>query len=116
MICTNPDLVVYRGNKQEYCACKIAEIFESLGGNVIYYGKPYREIYDFCMKKKETILVIGDIIKTDIKGANNMKLDSLLITNGIHNKDFLNLPLKSYDKVLKKYKTKTNYYQKVLKW
>jgi len=116
MICTNPDLVVYRGNNQEYCAGKIAEIFESIGGNVIYYGKPYREIYDFCMKKKETILVIGDNIKTDIKGANNMKLDSLLITNGIHNKDFLNLPLKSYDKVLKKYKTKTNYYQKVLKW
>ena len=29
-------------------------------------------------------LVIGDNLKTDIKGANNMKLDSLFITSGVH--------------------------------
>ena len=46
------------------------------------------------MKK---LLIIGDNIRTDIKGANNMKLDSLLITNGIHKKEFLNQTTKNYD-------------------
>ena len=45
-----------------------------------------------------------------------MKFDSLFITNGIHKKDFLNLSIKSYDKVLRKYGTKTNYYQEKLIW
>ena len=76
----------------------------------------YPEIYKFCIKRNEKILVIGDNIRTDIQGANNMKFDSLLITNGIHKKDFLNLPIKNYDKVLDKYGVKTNYYQERLIW
>ena len=45
-----------------------------------------------------------------------MKFDSLFITDGIHKKEFLNLSVENYDKVLKKYKTKTNYYQERLSW
>ena len=115
-ICTNPDIIVYRGNKKEYCAGKLAEIFIKLGGKVIYFGKPYPEIYNFCIKKNENVLVIGDTIKTDINGANNMGLDSLLITQGIHNDEFSNLKFEEYDKVLKKYNSKTNFYQKSLTW
>ena len=116
MVCTNPDLVVHRGSNKEYCAGTVAAIFEELGGKVIYFGKPYKEIYNFCIKKNETVLVIGDNIRTDIKGANNMKYDSLFITGGIHKDEFLNLSLDKYDKILEKYKTKTNYYQKELMW
>ena len=116
MVCTNPDLVVYRGNKKEYCAGTLAEIFRKMGGKVIYFGKPHPEIYNFCKKNNEKILVIGDNIRTDIKGANNMKFDSLFITGGIHKKEFTNLSLKNYEKVFKKYKVKTNYYQKELTW
>ena len=44
-------------------------------------------------------LVIGDNLKTDIKGANNMKLDSIFITSGVHkdkavNEKFINDLLK----------------------
>ena len=116
MVCTNPDLIVYRGSKKEYCAGTLAAIFQELGGEVVYFGKPYPEIYKFCVKKSETVLVIGDNIRTDIKGANNMQFDSLFITNGIHKNEFLNLPLKDYDKILDKYKAKTNYYQEKLTW
>ena len=116
MICANPDLIVHRGPKQEYCAGTLAEVFKEQGGEVIYFGKPYPEIYKFCIKKNEKILVIGDSIQTDIKGANNMELDSLLITSGIHTKDFLNISLSDYDKILKRYETKTNYYQAKLTW
>ena len=116
MICTNPDLIVHRGSKKEYCAGTLAEIFKQLGGKVIYFGKPHPEIYKFCVKKNEKILVIGDNIRTDIKGANNMKFDSLFITNGVHKHEFLHLPLQNYDKILEKYETKTNFYQERLIW
>ena len=36
MICTNPDLVVDRGEVREFCAGTIAKIFEKLGGEVKY--------------------------------------------------------------------------------
>ena len=116
MICTNPDLIVYRGSKREYCAGSLAAVFEKMGGKVVYFGKPYPEIYNFCIKKNENILAIGDNIRTDIKGANNMKFDSLFITEGIHKKEFSNLPIEDYDKILKKYGAKTNYYQERLSW
>jgi len=116
MICTNPDLVVHRGLKKEYCAGTLASIFEEQGGKVIYFGKPYPEIYKFCIKKNERVLVIGDNIQTDIRGANNMSFDSLFIINGIHKDEFSNLDINNYDKILEKYKTKTNYYQESLTW
>ena len=116
MVCTNPDLVVHRGEKQEYCAGTIAKIFNELGGHVIYFGKPYPDIYNFCIQKDERVLAIGDNIRTDIKGANNMKFDSLFIINGVHKKEFMNIPVESYDKILNSYETKTTYYQERLDW
>jgi len=116
MICTNPDLVVYRGEKQEYCAGTIAKIFNELGGQVIYFGKPYPDIYNFCIQKDERVLAIGDNIRTDIKGANTMKFDSLFIINGVHKNEFLNTPTENYDKILDSYETRTTYYQERLDW
>ena len=116
MVCTNPDLVVHRGSSKEYCAGALAAIFEKLGGKVVYFGKPYPAIYNFCIKKNETVLAIGDNIRTDIKGANNMKFDSLIITGGVHKDEFLNLTLDKYDKILEQYRTKADYYQKRLTW
>ena len=116
MVCTNPDLIVHRGSSKEYCAGTLAAIFEELGGEVIYFGKPYPAIYNFCIKKNETVLVIGDNVRTDIKGANNMKYDSLFITGGVHKDEFLNLSLDKYDKILEQYKIKTDYYQERLTW
>jgi len=66
MICTNPDLMVHRDFELEYCAGTLAEIFKDLGGKVIYFGKPHPEIYKFCIKKDEKVLIIGDNIRTDI--------------------------------------------------
>ena len=53
MICTNPDLVVDRGEKREYCAGAVAEVFENLGGKVIYFGKPYSQVYIQSIKSKK---------------------------------------------------------------
>ena len=116
MVCTNPDLDVYRGSKRECCAGTIAALFEKLGGEVVYFGKPYPEIYKFCYKEGDKVLVIGDNIRTDIKGANNMKFDSLFIRGGIHKDEFLNPNIESYKFFLNKYKVKINYHQERLRW
>jgi len=114
MICTNPDLVVDRGKKREYCAGTVARVFENLGGKVVYFGKPYPEVYNQAMDNSEKkIIAIGDNLNTDIKGANNMKYDSLFITNGIHRDE---IEKKGIEKVLKNYNVKTNFTQTELQW
>ena len=89
-ICTNPDLTVHRGDIEELCAGALAKTFETLGGEVIYYGKPYKEIYEMCFDIKEKVLAIGDNLRTDIKGANNLNIDSLFIYNGVHKNEIKN--------------------------
>src|SRR6201987_5684856 len=46
LICANPDIVVERGDRLIYCAGAIAELYRELGGEVIFYGKPYPPIYE----------------------------------------------------------------------
>ncbi len=114
MICTNPDLVVDRGEEREYCAGSVAMIFENLGGKVIYFGKPYAQVYNESTDiKKKNIIAIGDNLRTDIKGAIDMNYDSLFITQGIHKNEIQKEGLES---VLKKYKVKSTYHQLKLKW
>ena len=114
MICTNPDLIVDRGEQREYCAGSVAKSFEEIKGKVIYFGKPHPPVYNLSTNiKNKRVLCIGDNLNTDIKGANIQNFDSLLITNGIHRKEILELELNN---VLKKYKVNVDYNQKNLKW
>ena len=114
MICTNPDLIVDRGNIREFCAGSVAMVFEKMGGNVIYFGKPYPEVYNQSFKNKgKKILSIGDNLNTDIKGANLLNYDSLLISNGIHKNEIRD---KGLEETVKSYETICNYTQSELKW
>ena len=114
MICTNPDLIVDRGKKREYCAGSVAMTFEKLGGEVIYFGKPYPEVYyQAISNNKKKVIAIGDNLRTDIKGANNMNYDSLVITSGVHKKEFKK---EGIEKVLKNYNVKATFSQSILKW
>ena len=114
LICTNPDLTVHRGDLEEYCAGSVAKIFESMGGQTIYFGKPYKEIYKMCFNKKERVVAIGDNLSTDIKGANEMKIDSIFISNGVHRSEFIEES--ELSALSNKYKVKFNYYQSELVW
>ena len=97
LLCANPDLVVDVGDKREMCAGSLALMYEEMGGKVIYFGKPhnniYQDVYSFLNKvdKPEagSILCIGDGLNTDIRGANNEKLDSLLVVGGLLKKRHL---------------------------
>ena len=50
-ICANPDRVVQRGDKLIFCAGALADLYESLGGEVIMAGKPFAPIYDLAIAK-----------------------------------------------------------------
>ena len=114
LICTNPDLIVHRGSEEELCAGSIAKVFEDIGGEVIYFGKPHKEVYNMCFNSKEKVLAIGDNLRTDIKGANNLKIDCIFISNGVHRKEFNNFS--ELNKLLEKYDVKANFFQKELRW
>jgi HAD superfamily hydrolase (TIGR01459 family) len=114
MICTNPDLIVDRGNKRELCAGSVALIFEKMGGEVIYFGKPYSQVYNQSINNKnKKVLSIGDNLNTDIKGANILNYDSLLISNGIHKNEIIK---EGINVVSKKYEVIVNFIQTELKW
>ena len=94
MVCANPDVVVERGHELVYCAGAIADLYGSLGGEVLYAGKPYRPIYDQALAVAEKlrggttplrrVLAIGDLVRTDLTGAAGLGIDCLFVTAGIH--------------------------------
>ena len=114
LICTNPDLIVHKGEIAEFCAGTIAKIFESIGGESIYFGKPYKEIYLMCFKKNEKVIAIGDNLNTDIRGANNLNIDSIFISDGVHRTEFKDES--ELETLSFKYKVKANYFQSQLIW
>jgi len=114
MICTNPDLIVDRGDKRELCAGSVALVFEKMGGEVLYYGKPFPEVYNQSIdNNKKRVLSIGDNLNTDIKGANLLNYDSLIISNGVHRDE---IKKEGIDIVSKKYNVIVNFIQTELKW
>jgi len=69
--------------------------------NPIYLGKPYPAIYShtqqvlqnkyskYSFNNNKRILIVGDSLKSDILGANNMGYTSALLLTGITNEDHL---------------------------
>src|SRR4051812_31953684 len=89
MHCLNPDRMVMRGGVPEACAGAIAEVYEALGGQVTWYGKPHKTIYDHALHlagdpPPQQVLAVGDGLQTDILGAALMGFDAVFVTGGIH--------------------------------
>ncbi|MBR0873892.1 TIGR01459 family HAD-type hydrolase [Bradyrhizobium tropiciagri] len=98
LVCANPDIVVERGDRLIYCAGAVAELYRELGGEVIFYGKPHRPIYERAMAlaterrgrpvERSRVLAIGDSVRTDLAGAHGFGIDLLFVTRGIHSEQF----------------------------
>lgn len=98
MVCANPDIVVERGEKLVYCAGAIADLYRTLGGEVLYAGKPHRPLYDQALARAKAVrgeatpldrvLAIGDSLRTDLAGAAALGIDCLFVTAGIHAEEF----------------------------
>jgi HAD superfamily hydrolase (TIGR01459 family) len=89
MVCANADLVVMHRGRRMLCAGALAQRYEELGGRVRWHGKPYLSVYTTCfallgIADRRRILALGDSLRTDIAGARNAGIDSVLVTSGIH--------------------------------
>jgi len=93
-ICANPDVRVKVGDKMIYCGGALAQLYQKMGGQVIYAGKPHAPIYRLCSAwleellgekvPKTRILCIGDNIFTDLVGAQRENYDCLFIQDGLY--------------------------------
>lgn len=98
MVCANPDLVVVRGQEVVYCAGSVAALYQELGGDVLYAGKPHRPIYELAVTRAAElhrrdsaaprVLAIGDSVRTDLTGAARFGIDCLFVNTGIHGSAF----------------------------
>ncbi len=96
-VCANPDLVVDVGGTLYLCAGAIADLYDHMGGDVFWAGKPHSSAYEaaFAMTQAlrgasvapSKVLVVGDALRTDLEGARRANLDALFIAGGIHRDD-----------------------------
>ena len=113
MYCANPDFeTIERKNKKNlFCMGAISEIYKKMGGEVIIQGKPelniYKEIDKNTNLDKSRTVAVGDSLFHDIKGANNFKVDSILIVSGVHKK------LKNIKKIINNHKIIPTFYMDI---
>lgn len=117
-LCINPDLRAPHGKGPLlYTPGYFADIYKNIGGNVTYFGKPHSSIYEFTLSEyikeksipKNRIIAVGDALRTDIKGANDFGIRSLLVLReGLH-RDMLNQDISSIRQVCAEYDIYPNY-------
>ncbi len=120
MICANPDQIAIRGGKPGICAGALAKRYSELGGRQIQcHGKPYSPIYSQALTlldlQASEVLAIGDALDTDIRGGQNVGLDTCLIAAGIHRDQLLPLSTNSV-RTLAPVDTLPNYVAEYLAW
>ena len=94
LVCANPDLVVQVGDQTLWCAGAIADLYERMGGETFWAGKPHPPVYDSALRlageisgreiDRKRAVAIGDSVRTDLAGATAAGLDCVVIADGIH--------------------------------
>lgn len=96
LICANPDLVRFTERGMMPSAGEFARLYEDLGGTVHYIGKPYPEIYRFCLERygfgnRERTIAVGDSLYHDVCGGVRAGLAAAFVIAGIHQHEFAEL-------------------------
>jgi len=89
LLCVGNDTSTYIDGEIVLGTGALAEQYAVLGGKIITVGKPDSKLFAYTIDglpdiKKDKILVIGDSLPTDIKGAHLLGVDSMLVSKGIH--------------------------------
>ena len=89
LVCAGNDTSSYCDGKVCIAPGAVAEQYAILGGRIITVGKPDIKIMEYVLSDfedltKEKVLLIGDNLTTDIKGANLYGISSVLISKGVH--------------------------------
>ncbi len=89
----NPDLGAFKNdiinNSTRYGLAQgsIVEYYKNIGGEIFEIGKPHSIVYNYIFKQleingisvnKNRIAMIGDTVRTDIRGANNAGIKAVL--------------------------------------
>ncbi|NES79670.1 MULTISPECIES: TIGR01459 family HAD-type hydrolase [Okeania] len=93
MLCVNPDLhtLSLLGEKR-FCAGSVAQMYQQLGGTVIYIGKPFPDIFALAHSHvnfvdKAGIVMVGDTLYTDIKGGLDYGFKTALVNKKLSSQD-----------------------------
>ncbi|MCV3765946.1 TIGR01459 family HAD-type hydrolase [Rhizobium sp. TRM95796] len=86
--CTNPDRHKLANGATAPGAGSIAGLYEELGGEVRWFGKPHPDIYEHALSlagrpRSGDVVCIGDSLEHDIAGAKSVGLASCLVRTGI---------------------------------
>jgi HAD superfamily hydrolase (TIGR01459 family) len=87
-LCTNPDMLMLTGQGTHPGAGAIAALYEKLGGEVSWIGKPYPGIYKAAAglvgsPAPADVLCIGDSVEHDIVGARRFGAAAALVRTGV---------------------------------
>lgn len=93
MLCINPDLhTLSLLGKKRFCAGSVAQMYQQLGGVVIYIGKPFLDIFSLAHSyvkstDKADIVMVGDTLHTDIKGGLDYGIKTALVNQKLSSQD-----------------------------
>ena len=87
-VCFNPDRLMLTAAGAAPGAGRIAELYQELGGEVTWIGKPFPEIYRAAaelagVEDPRDILCVGDSVEHDVAGANRFGAFAALVRTGI---------------------------------
>ncbi len=92
VIVANPDLIYPVNDKDTAIAIgSLANMFEAVSDRKFFkFGKPFESIFQFGFNmvnakqkiEKRDIVMVGDTLDTDIIGANNFGIDTVLVLSG----------------------------------
>lgn len=121
VVCANPDYTAIVGGYDAPIVCQgsLAAYYEKIGGKVVWFGKPYRDIYDYLLQNyadidRSKILMIGDTLRTDIAGATDAHIKSALVLTGITAYEMAESGETNIEAYAKKTGIIPNYYLKTL--
>ncbi len=90
MLCINPDMFAHEGSPPRAVVRQgtIAAMYENMGGEVFYIGKPSKIVFSKAMGffhdkrilEPREVLMVGDTPETDIRGAKSFEMASALVT------------------------------------
>jgi HAD superfamily hydrolase (TIGR01459 family) len=89
LVCVGNDASTFMDGKISLAAGALAEQYAVLGGKIITIGKPDPAVLQYSLDdvedfSAERTLMIGDNLATDIKGANLLGMNSVLVSKGVH--------------------------------
>jgi HAD superfamily hydrolase (TIGR01459 family) len=94
LVCVNPNIMGIKAGKIESRPGLLAAYYTQRGGRVFYHGKPNRQMYvklfdELGHFERKRMLIIGDSLDVDMKGAHAHHVDSLLLNSMILHKELL---------------------------